>query len=415
MPTSLRRRARALPSAGSGWPSKMISPESIGSSRLIARHSVDLPEPDGPITTTTSPRAIGQVDVAQDVQLAEVLVDAAHHDQRIAVRLGHPTNLHVRLTEDDRVTTRPAPATICGGHGVITSPQVGTTSVGTDMSTETQPLALPQPRTYRVHTYGCQMNVHDSERISGLLEDAGYVRRRGRGERRRGRLQHLCGPGERRQPAVRQPRPPAPGQGRPARHADRGRRLPGPEGPRRDRPPGALGRRRLRYPQHRLAAGAAGAGPAQRRGPGRDPRVAGGLPVDAADPAGVRRTPAGSRSRSAATTPARSASCRRCAARRRTAGRARSWPRCRRWSPRASSRSPCSGRTSTPTGSSSATGSPSASCCAPAATIDGLERVRFTSPHPQGLHRRRDRRDGGDARTSATSCTCRCSPAPTPC
>ena len=31
------------------------------------------------------------------------------------------------------------------------------------------------PRTYRVVTYGCQMNVHDSERISGLLEDAGYV------------------------------------------------------------------------------------------------------------------------------------------------------------------------------------------------------------------------------------------------
>jgi tRNA-2-methylthio-N6-dimethylallyladenosine synthase len=33
-----------------------------------------------------------------------------------------------------------------------------------------------EPRTYRVITYGCQMNVHDSERISGLLEDAGYVR-----------------------------------------------------------------------------------------------------------------------------------------------------------------------------------------------------------------------------------------------
>ncbi|CAI9408500.1 tRNA (N6-isopentenyl adenosine(37)-C2)-methylthiotransferase MiaB [Aestuariimicrobium sp. T2.26MG-19.2B] len=31
-------------------------------------------------------------------------------------------------------------------------------------------------RTYQVVTYGCQMNVHDSERISGLLEDAGYVR-----------------------------------------------------------------------------------------------------------------------------------------------------------------------------------------------------------------------------------------------
>ncbi|MFI6233036.1 tRNA (N6-isopentenyl adenosine(37)-C2)-methylthiotransferase MiaB [Micromonospora sp. NPDC050784] len=31
-------------------------------------------------------------------------------------------------------------------------------------------------RTYNVVTYGCQMNVHDSERISGLLEQAGYVR-----------------------------------------------------------------------------------------------------------------------------------------------------------------------------------------------------------------------------------------------
>ena len=31
-------------------------------------------------------------------------------------------------------------------------------------------------RTYEVRTYGCQMNVHDSERLSGLLEAAGYVR-----------------------------------------------------------------------------------------------------------------------------------------------------------------------------------------------------------------------------------------------
>src|SRR6201995_752373 len=32
------------------------------------------------------------------------------------------------------------------------------------------------PRTYDVRTYGCHMNVHDSEHISGLMEDAGYVR-----------------------------------------------------------------------------------------------------------------------------------------------------------------------------------------------------------------------------------------------
>ena len=31
-------------------------------------------------------------------------------------------------------------------------------------------------RTYEVRTHGCQMNVHDSERLSGLLEDAGYAR-----------------------------------------------------------------------------------------------------------------------------------------------------------------------------------------------------------------------------------------------
>ncbi len=30
-------------------------------------------------------------------------------------------------------------------------------------------------RTYLVETYGCQMNVHDSERIAGLLDEAGFV------------------------------------------------------------------------------------------------------------------------------------------------------------------------------------------------------------------------------------------------
>ncbi|MBM9469215.1 tRNA (N6-isopentenyl adenosine(37)-C2)-methylthiotransferase MiaB [Nakamurella leprariae] len=40
-----------------------------------------------------------------------------------------------------------------------------------------EPSASPQeaPRTYQVRTYGCQMNVHDSERLSGLLEQAGLV------------------------------------------------------------------------------------------------------------------------------------------------------------------------------------------------------------------------------------------------
>ncbi|MFE3292885.1 tRNA (N6-isopentenyl adenosine(37)-C2)-methylthiotransferase MiaB [Rhodococcus sp. NPDC059234] len=35
-------------------------------------------------------------------------------------------------------------------------------------------MSQPGHRSYEVRTFGCQMNVHDSERLSGLLEDAGY-------------------------------------------------------------------------------------------------------------------------------------------------------------------------------------------------------------------------------------------------
>ena len=36
-------------------------------------------------------------------------------------------------------------------------------------------MELRADRTYLVETYGCQMNVHDSERISGLLDEAGFI------------------------------------------------------------------------------------------------------------------------------------------------------------------------------------------------------------------------------------------------
>src|SRR3954452_14525619 len=39
-------------------------------------------------------------------------------------------------------------------------------------TTDTAPATA---RTYEVRTFGCQMNVHDSERLTGLLEEAGYV------------------------------------------------------------------------------------------------------------------------------------------------------------------------------------------------------------------------------------------------
>jgi tRNA-2-methylthio-N6-dimethylallyladenosine synthase len=36
------------------------------------------------------------------------------------------------------------------------------------------PLLTEPGRTYEVRTFGCQMNVHDSERLSGMLDAAGY-------------------------------------------------------------------------------------------------------------------------------------------------------------------------------------------------------------------------------------------------
>ena len=91
-------------------------------------------------------------------------------------------------------------------------------------------------RTYEVRTHGCQMNVHDSERLTGLLEDAGYVARRpseqadvvvfntcavreNADNKLYGNLGHL-----------------APVKAAAPGHADRRRRLPGAEGPRRRSP-----------------------------------------------------------------------------------------------------------------------------------------------------------------------------------
>jgi tRNA-2-methylthio-N6-dimethylallyladenosine synthase len=51
-----------------------------------------------------------------------------------------------------------------------------TTGIATVTATDSTAAAS---RTYEVRTFGCQMNVHDSERLSGLLEDAGYVRAAG--------------------------------------------------------------------------------------------------------------------------------------------------------------------------------------------------------------------------------------------
>ncbi|MBV8929500.1 MAG: tRNA (N6-isopentenyl adenosine(37)-C2)-methylthiotransferase MiaB [Mycobacteriaceae bacterium] len=54
-------------------------------------------------------------------------------------------------------------------HGAVTAAAV-------EFPRERLPAFAQTARTYQVRTYGCQMNVHDSERIAGLLEQAGYTR-----------------------------------------------------------------------------------------------------------------------------------------------------------------------------------------------------------------------------------------------
>ena len=57
MPTRARNAGRSVAGSPTEMPSTMIAPPSKGSSALTHLISVDLPEPEGPHTTTTSPLA----------------------------------------------------------------------------------------------------------------------------------------------------------------------------------------------------------------------------------------------------------------------------------------------------------------------------------------------------------------------
>ena len=87
-----------------------------------------------------------------------------------------------------------------------------------------------------------------------------------RGGRRR-RLQHLRGARERRQQALRQPRPAAPGQDAQPRHADRRRRLHGAEGPRHHRRSGRPGSTSSSAPTTSAACRPCSTGPATTSAP----------------------------------------------------------------------------------------------------------------------------------------------------
>ena len=146
---------------------------------------------------------------------------------------------------------------------------------------------------------------------------------------------------------------------------------------------GAVGRRRVRHPQHRLAAGAAGAGPAQRGGRrsrswSRWRSFPSTLPTRRESP-----TRLGRRSASAATTPARSASCRACAARRRTAGPATILAEVEALVAEGVLEVTLLGQNVNSYGVEFGDRWRVRQAAARLRDVDGLERVRFTSPHPR--------------------------------
>ena len=275
----------------------------------MVRQSVDLPDPEGPMTTTTSPRAILEVDVLGHVRFAEPFVDAGQADERL-LPVGRPGPLDHLLAG---LQVQPAGRRSRRRNGSVQGWEHRAEPFGT-ICTSRRREAAPYPSTRRgtetagiapawMRTpTGARWNVHDSERLSGLLEQAGYTVPR---RRRRGRRPSSAAGGKNADTVST------------ATSATSGRswtRTPGMQiavggcwrrrtaarsSPRPD------GRRRLRHPQHGLAAGPARACP----GTTLDSRWRSWSPSRSSgrrSRSGTRPFPAGSRSAWAATTPARS-------------------------------------------------------------------------------------------------------------
>src|SRR5258705_7501312 len=191
MPTSDRSCASLRPSSGSTTPSIAIVPESMGSSRLMVRHKVDLPDPDGPSTTITSPRSTSRsmslstcrAPKCLFTDLMEIIgtsdgVELTSFTSDPVVSMGADLTQGTLSLPGTRESTQIAPPTrpYDGAVTSMVAQEVNGTSPDVASSRERSSDVRQVRRTYQVRTYGCQMNVHDSERLAGLLEAAGYQR-----------------------------------------------------------------------------------------------------------------------------------------------------------------------------------------------------------------------------------------------
>ena len=89
MPMRRRTSGQETPGAARSVPSKRICPELMGSRPLIVRRSVDLPQPEGPMMTTTSPSR-REGDAAQGVVSAGVgLVEVDEAQLRVGGQFCH--------------------------------------------------------------------------------------------------------------------------------------------------------------------------------------------------------------------------------------------------------------------------------------------------------------------------------------
>ena len=80
IPTSARRSASALPSSGSFWPSMVIEPDSIGFQPVDRPAERGLARPGRADQNHHFALVDREVDVLEDVQVAEVLVDCFDQD-----------------------------------------------------------------------------------------------------------------------------------------------------------------------------------------------------------------------------------------------------------------------------------------------------------------------------------------------